>query len=118
MGRRLTTSSAAGRGARLIERVVQLDNALVIEALHHLQLTVVVSAVEHDLFDCHALAGTLLARTPHNAEGAVAHDLLHAVAPPAALPEVAVGGDVQWHDGVEPTHDRTHSTSHGADLSV
>ena len=78
-----------GSGARLLEVMVQLDDTLVVEPLHHLKLAVVVAAVEHDLLngDLSAVAA-LLTRPPHHAEGAVADDLLHPVPPTTALPHL------------------------------
>ena len=52
--------------------------------LHHLELAVVVAAVEDDLLDRHRpAAAALLARAPHDPERAVTDDFLHAIALPA-----------------------------------
>jgi len=80
--------------ARLLKVVVQLDHALVLEPLHHLQLAVVVPPVEDHLFDRDALRRPFLHCAPNHPEGSVADHLLHAVATAAALPKLRLR---LWH---------------------
>ena len=62
----------------LLKIVPQPNNVLVVHHLHHLQLAVVVAAIQHHLLDRNDLA-VLSTRAPYNTKSAIAHNLLQLV---------------------------------------